>query len=320
MKKRVQYLDVLRGISILLVLFSHVFQSSFIGYPTMIAYHLLYAFHVPMFVFISGYVLSDHLKISFLDFVKNRFFRLFVPYLVWMTVIAFVYKDALLVSNPFQFFFRGFLFPQTPWFLYTLFFSSAVSSFILRANKYPYLLGFVILVFASNMMKDFFLENDYVLNSISILHYSFILLAGYYFAKKDRKTIYRIPLLVCCLLYIFIYFLNDFEIRNLSYFYPFKLFTIFSLIYVSFFAVRRVKWLYANTFLQWFGRHALQLYVLHYLYLNMVSYNNNSLALFIISFLCLVVATTCTLLILQKIVKKQRSIYYVYNRIFGNTS
>jgi hypothetical protein len=226
----------------------------------------------------------------------------------------------LIASNPLQFLLRGIFLAQTPWFLYTLFFSSVISFFILKSKSRYMIVSFIVIAFICNMMKGFFIQNHYLLNFTTILHYALIFLAGHHFVHKDRRSLYRLPLLVSCVLFVSVYFLNDLEIRKLPYLYPFKLLSIFALIYISFFGVRIMKWFKENNFLKWAGRHALQIYVLHYLYLVLVPYDNDSPTIFIISYLAVTTGTILTHLILQRISILHPFFRQIYRMIFGITS
>ena len=74
MSKRIEYIDIARGIGILLVVLAH---NDF-GYVSAFAYKVIYSFHMPLFFFLSGYFLN--VSMPFLDFIKKRFNSLLKPY------------------------------------------------------------------------------------------------------------------------------------------------------------------------------------------------------------------------------------------------
>lgn len=96
-KDRVIELDIIKVVGILLVVFAHVtrmytpqalipneVQSYFLQELT----HVIYTFHMPLFVFVSGLtfgiaVLRDHRYQDFKGFVWNKFKRLMIPYFVF---------------------------------------------------------------------------------------------------------------------------------------------------------------------------------------------------------------------------------------------
>ncbi|WP_342042977.1 acyltransferase family protein [Bacillus sp. OTU2372] len=80
-RNRIEYLDIAKGIAILLVVLGHTCQISTIGI-------WIYSFHLPLFFFISGCILS--LKDSNIDMkksIKNRLKSLLLPYLGFSLII-----------------------------------------------------------------------------------------------------------------------------------------------------------------------------------------------------------------------------------------
>jgi fucose 4-O-acetylase-like acetyltransferase len=83
MSKRIEYIDIARGIGILLVVLGH---NDF-GYISPFGYKLIYSFHMPLFFFLSGYFLN--VSVPFVDFFKKRFNSLLKPYLFTIFLIYF---------------------------------------------------------------------------------------------------------------------------------------------------------------------------------------------------------------------------------------
>lgn len=81
MSKRIEYIDIARGIGILLVVLAH---NDF-GYVSAYAHKVIYSFHMPLFFFLSGYFLN--VSIPFFDFIKKRFNSLLRPYLFTIFLI-----------------------------------------------------------------------------------------------------------------------------------------------------------------------------------------------------------------------------------------
>ena len=84
MSKRIEYIDIARGIGILLVVLGH---NDF-GYISPFGYKLIYSFHMPLFFFLSGYFLN--VSIPFVDFLKKGFNSLLKPYFFTIFLIYFV--------------------------------------------------------------------------------------------------------------------------------------------------------------------------------------------------------------------------------------
>ncbi len=83
MSKRIEYIDIAKGIGILLVVMGHNDFAVISPY----AYQVIYSFHMPLFFFLSGYFLKT--TIPFFDFFKKRFNSLLKPYLFTIFIIYF---------------------------------------------------------------------------------------------------------------------------------------------------------------------------------------------------------------------------------------
>lgn len=81
--QRVCYVDIAKGIGIILVVMGHndfALISSF-------GHKLIYSFHMPMFFFLSGMFFKPDLPLS--EFLHNRFHRVLKPFLVILLLIYF---------------------------------------------------------------------------------------------------------------------------------------------------------------------------------------------------------------------------------------
>ncbi len=75
--KRIEWLDIAKGMAIFLVVLGHSGESPIKGY--------VYAFHMPLFFMLAGYTtaLSYTRRKSPQSFIKGRFVSLFVPMVTW---------------------------------------------------------------------------------------------------------------------------------------------------------------------------------------------------------------------------------------------
>ena len=81
MSKRVEYIDIAKGIGILLVVMGH---NDF-GLVSPFFYKFIYAFHMPLFFFVSGMFFKA--EIPFLTLVRRRFETLLKPYIAIILII-----------------------------------------------------------------------------------------------------------------------------------------------------------------------------------------------------------------------------------------
>ena len=84
MSKRIEYIDIARGIGILLVVMGH---NDF-ALVSPFAYKVIYSFHMPLFFFLSGYFINT--TAGFWNFSKKRFHSLLKPFLFTLFLIYFV--------------------------------------------------------------------------------------------------------------------------------------------------------------------------------------------------------------------------------------
>ena len=88
MSNRIEYLDIAKGIGILLVVLGH---NDFEVISPFVQ-RLIYSFHMPLFFFLSGYFLNT--SVSFFEFFKKRFNSLLKPFfftifLIYFTSVSF---------------------------------------------------------------------------------------------------------------------------------------------------------------------------------------------------------------------------------------
>ncbi len=88
--KREKYIDVAKGFGILLVVYGHIISYCDLMPHLDLAHKLIYAFHMPLFFFISGYCLGLRKdtgeRPAFLPQLKKISRNLLLPYIVWSAV------------------------------------------------------------------------------------------------------------------------------------------------------------------------------------------------------------------------------------------
>lgn len=136
MKKRIGYIDMAKGLAIILVIVGHI---SFTPSPAKI---ILYLFHIPLFFFLSGFTFSIDKYKTFSSFFWNKFKGIVIPFILLNVFVLFVqvfilYPDQVLSFNAFYFVKQLLVSDRLHiyfqlWFLNVLFLSEIVSYFILR--------------------------------------------------------------------------------------------------------------------------------------------------------------------------------------------
>jgi fucose 4-O-acetylase-like acetyltransferase len=83
MSKRIEYLDIARGIGILLVVLGH----NDLGALSPFSRQVIYSFHIPLFFFLSGYFINT--SVPFVEYLQKRFHTVLKPYLFTILLIYF---------------------------------------------------------------------------------------------------------------------------------------------------------------------------------------------------------------------------------------
>ena len=143
MKERIVELDFFKGVAMLLVVCGHFILNNWSGaldkHPV---YIWIYSFHMPLFFFISGYLISYSGKeLSFIT-VKKKVEALLIPFILW----SFLLYPFL--SNANVYFSLGDFFNPSPkyWFVYLLFFYSMAYYCCNEIYRRSYLWGVLIFV------------------------------------------------------------------------------------------------------------------------------------------------------------------------------
>jgi len=84
MLKRIEWIDIAKGLGIIFVIFAHIQSISqvFLNY--------IYSFHMPLFFFLSGYLFSDSKYKTLMEFIKKKAQSLLIPYFVF-SIISYIY-------------------------------------------------------------------------------------------------------------------------------------------------------------------------------------------------------------------------------------
>lgn len=107
---RIIFLDIAKAICIILVVVGHYMPDNSPMWYVMLN-KVIYTFHMPLFMFVSGYVyIATKKDISYGSFLMKKVKRLMIPYFttsVIVITIKLLTQDFMLVEhpcNPFIFF------------------------------------------------------------------------------------------------------------------------------------------------------------------------------------------------------------------------
>ena len=175
-KKRVGYVDLYRGIGIILMIMAHVGFGSFFD-------HYIHAFHMPMFFFVSGYFFKLD---SALVFFKHKIRTLLLPYYLCAILIYLGWQ--VLFGNLEDSLVRILLYMNSTkfvaaalWFLTALFVANAIYWLIHKLFKSIIYLSIAVCLIAlcGNLMHFFFVKPcvfalDAGLVGAGIMHFGYL--------------------------------------------------------------------------------------------------------------------------------------------------
>lgn len=158
-KSRNIYLDVLKGITMLLVVFGHTVQETRSDWQTSTLWIVM--FHMPLFMIISGYFFYlSVVKYDIVTFIKRKFLRLYCPSLFWgaFMVIVVMGGGKILRNSPIKISHAADCLFTGMWFLSVLFILSVIGSMIHRYSKCEYAVWIAVyiamLLYGSNWLGN----------------------------------------------------------------------------------------------------------------------------------------------------------------------
>ena len=181
-------IDALKAFAIFLVVLGHFLQSTILDFDNNHLFRFIYSFHMPLFIFISGYLSYRNEGIQS-DFLKRRFLSLLIPFFSWM-VVSSILNSFENNENIFSFMLRVLLFPDNGlWYLWVLFWMQSVL-FLCNylSSKYTeFFLGvFCLLILLITYV--FKIDNIFAIKTFASLFSYFIL--GYIASNyKNRSNV-----------------------------------------------------------------------------------------------------------------------------------
>ena len=133
---RDHHIDALKGVAIILVVIGHSIQINDPNYDDNLLFRIIYSFHLPMFFFLSGFILSTQLGHSLLNYLKKNTVRLLVPFIIWYLISYIFVRTQTDISL------LAYLFNLTKspagglWFLWVLFLNSFLLFAVLKVARF----------------------------------------------------------------------------------------------------------------------------------------------------------------------------------------
>lgn len=284
--KRLEYIDIARGIAIILIVLGHTITYS---QNCRIIYKIIYSFHVALFFIISGYTYKIKKEESFLTFFKRKFTRIMVPYYIWafLFIIPFYifgsstgdaiganYSMLELKKIVFNVFYaNGNLFAlkqnSALWFLPSLFSMEIIYYYIIKKcdNNKNLTAIFLILEFLIAIITYKFMKFIFPLGINTCLHYGIFYHIGYLMKKNnfmDSITFNNVLfLIIITITGLFAALLNYRVVSAIDYAYGNLYFAIFSGIFLSISVLIISKKIKRSKLLEYIGKNTMGILVFH---------------------------------------------------------
>lgn len=181
--KRNINIDAIKGWAIILVVLGHAVQQTYENYDTIAIFNFIYSFHMPLFVFISGFVSFKDGYETDIKWLGKRAAGLLLPYFAWMfwinkcSVFYFIRHITIIYKT---------LDSGSYWFLWTLFwlcFTLFVTNMIINVCKAEKIDWLIYLCAVGTLNLIFYKLHFTYLGIYTIAWLSFFYLFGYYINK-----------------------------------------------------------------------------------------------------------------------------------------
>lgn len=312
---RDHHIDALKGVAIILVVLGHSIQINDPGYDNNLLFRIVFSFQMPMFFFLSGFILSTQLGYSLLNYLKKNAVRLLVPFIVWYLISYIFVRFQTDISLP------AYLFAlmKSPagglWFLWVLFLNSFLLFAVLKIVRFKNWMRWENYFVIAAILLSRTASADF-LSLSEIKQYFPYYVAGFFVCKyldvlkAKRKIIYAVAVVAFPVLVL------GWKRNEFPTFYPvllqffnykgtarlivsiYKYAVSFFGIAFSSFILARIKGTRVYWFLCWLGTLTLDIYVCHSYFL--FGFGNGTWQYFAAALVSLTLSCALTLLLMKR--------------------
>lgn len=308
MKPRIELLDFIKGVAILLVVLGHAIQSQIgVNNPEVwnnSVFVIIYSFHMPLFFFLSGISFNFYKDKPFFKTIIARAKNLLLPFLAWGILISFILqkdkKNILgLIENP----------GNHLWFLIVLFNMIFITLIIYKSlTLFPFFSNKLFISIILIISLIFFLKNnlaDFLGINLLLPRYIYFIGGVIIFEFKDFLNKHSEKLILITLLGLCF---NEVLIRNLGSNYLdiniLILIRTFLLIYLVIYIIKIVfkTFTLITKYFSYLGKHSLEIYIVHWVLIFYFSVKVSS-QLSVVDIIFSTVFLTCISLFIYKVIQ-----------------
>lgn len=312
-KFRDESFDFIKGILIILVVLGHAIQMCY-GYNNPDVWYnwgfnIIYTFHMPLFIFVSGYFFPYSLKKNFKDMIANKFKRLLLPAFFYSSIIfiitAFTAGNVDSLSKVYTIY-------RIYWYLICIFALSVLYYIFYKSNiniKLLMIIGYILSVLYYNHLPYRLLVDCQIVRQTLIFG-----LGTYFSINKEILKGNNVLFVIVTSIFIIILWRICYGV-NILYYPPIArisdgiacsllVFIILRYLYNEFF----YKYKYIAKII-WLGQNSLAIYLIHIVLTKYIQYNNiiigNTTIIIIASFTVLLSISIFITFLLKRIKKHQ---------------
>lgn len=272
-KTRLDYVDFMRGIAILLVVIGHLIQTNDIFYAHNHVFEFIYSFHMPLFFAISGYIIAKTSKVTTIKdlgiFFIKKFIALCVPLLTWELLMNRFILRTSFVGMTYSDIATTILHPGL-WFLKTLFVITigfGIYDYLVnKLSSSKYLLIKEISVIFTFLVYVIIIKSGF--EQVNLLMFSGVFFVGVYISKyKQIEEIISKESIFFLALTMFLVFSTQWRfINNGSKIYDLEKVLVSCSIFICLLTITKTfdYTTFYNKLFTKFGKYSLAIYVTHW--------------------------------------------------------
>ena len=310
--------DIIRGFLIILVVIGHSIQTAYRSTDMNCWYNpvfnVIYTFHMPLFLFISGFFLNKSLRHEFVDLLAKKTKRLLFPVLFYSSLLIFI---SVIINGDYSISLK-FVYKQFTyyWFLICLFVVTLFYYLFYKANtstKGILFLAYLGGVFLYDYLPDVILKDCQVIRHILIFGFGMYMgICGVY-----KFEAFKLIIIIVCLLAIVLDRMS-WGFNMMDYPAYIRIFDQFTCTIVAFLLFKSIIPL-INSLIQfkplvYLGQNSLSIYLIHMLFPRIMLYTGFQIAY---TFNNVFILTISWLLVSILVTEIIRRIARSYSFVFG---
>lgn len=290
-QKRNTYVDFLRGTAMLIVVFGHTMNGSTVKASDSVLHNIVWSLQMPLFILISGYV-TRYSRVpntgrKLLGLLGRRTLMYLLPWFVFTIIIngLVLEKQTLTVDAVFMHMDKSYWFLITIWTISMIFLPARY--FAVNVCKKSGLVPLTVFAFYSIGMAltgclGMFAGLDFLCIKLTLYYMPFFFLGylfgvyGEQFVSRYSRTVSVIVaistiLWIAAILKLRIYYLSDTEVLQIILRAGISLCGCIAVCGLMKF-IKKASLIYRGV--SWIGRHSIEVYLLHYYFLNLIILNS----------------------------------------------